>query len=112
MPARDDDQAMEGLLRRSLARDAAKAGECPHADILAAYYERSLDADEAAGEQDGIVEIAVVVHSGDPGRIRGTRGGQRAHEHPHGGEEQQRCASQMAGHGTNIIPPPTRRSVM
>jgi photosynthesis system II assembly factor YCF48-like protein len=49
MPARDDDKAMDGLLRRSLARDAANAGECPDADILAAYYERSLDADEAAG---------------------------------------------------------------
>jgi hypothetical protein len=73
---------------------------------------RIVDADETADQQDGIVEIVVVVHSGDPGRIRGTRGGQRAHEHPHGGEEQQRCASQMVGHDTSIIPPPTRRSVI
>jgi hypothetical protein len=49
MPARDDDKAMDGLLRRSLARDPANTAECPDADILAAYYERSLDADEAAG---------------------------------------------------------------
>jgi photosynthesis system II assembly factor YCF48-like protein len=49
MPARDEDKAMDGLLRRSLARDAAAPGDCPDADILAAYYERSLDADEAAG---------------------------------------------------------------
>jgi hypothetical protein len=73
---------------------------------------RVADADETADQQDNIVEVVVVVHSGDPGRIRRTRGGQRAHEHPHGGEEQQRCASQMAGHGTNIIPPLTRWSVM
>jgi hypothetical protein len=59
MPARDDDQAMEGLLRRSLARDAAKAGECPDADILAAYYERSLDADEAAGYEQHIAQCSL-----------------------------------------------------
>lgn len=59
MPARDDDKAMDGLLRRSLARDAAKAGECPDADILAAYYERSLDADEVAGYEQHISQCAL-----------------------------------------------------
>ena len=48
MPPRDDDKAMDGLLRRSLARDAATADACPEPDILAAYCERSLDADEMA----------------------------------------------------------------
>jgi len=59
MPARDDDKAMEGLLRRSLARDAATAGECPGADILAAYYERSLDADEFAGYEQHIAQCSL-----------------------------------------------------
>ncbi|MGA8221431.1 MAG: YCF48-related protein [Candidatus Acidiferrales bacterium] len=56
MPARDDDKAMDGLLRRSLARDAANRGECPDPDILAAYYERSLHADEAAGYEQHIAQ--------------------------------------------------------
>lgn len=58
MPAREDDKAMDGLLRRSLAHDAANAGDCPDADILAAYYERSLDADEAAGYEQHIAQCA------------------------------------------------------
>ena len=45
MPPRDDEKAMDGLLRRSLARDT---GACPDPDILAAYSERSLAADELA----------------------------------------------------------------
>ncbi|HYL68874.1 MAG TPA: YCF48-related protein [Candidatus Limnocylindria bacterium] len=48
MPPRDGDKAMDGLLRRSLARDAAAANVCPEPDILAAYAERSLEADEMA----------------------------------------------------------------
>jgi len=47
MAPRDDDKAMDGLLRRSLAREAAANG-CPEPDILAAYSERSLDGDEMA----------------------------------------------------------------
>jgi len=58
MSARDDDRAMDGLLRRSLARDAAKTGDCPDADILAAYYERSLDADEIAACEQHISQCA------------------------------------------------------
>jgi hypothetical protein len=59
MPARDDDKAMDGLLRRSLARDSSKPGECLGADILASYYERSLDADEAAGYEQHIAQCSL-----------------------------------------------------
>jgi hypothetical protein len=51
MAPRDDDKAMDGLLRRSLARDSASGDTCPEPDILAAYYERSLDADEMARQE-------------------------------------------------------------
>ena len=44
MKPRDGDRALEGALRRSLAvRRPADGDECPPADILAGYYERSLD---------------------------------------------------------------------
>jgi hypothetical protein len=48
MAPRDDDKAMDGLLRRSLARDAAAADTCPEPDIFAAYYERALEPEEMA----------------------------------------------------------------
>ncbi len=48
MASREEDKAMGGLLRRSLARDTAALKDCPQADILAAYYEHSLDADETS----------------------------------------------------------------
>lgn len=50
MAAREEDKAMAGLLRRSLAQDAAAAsGEnCPEPEMLAAYFDRSLDAQETA----------------------------------------------------------------
>jgi hypothetical protein len=48
MAPRDDDKAMDGLLRRSLARDASAGNACPEPDILAAYCERSLDVEEMA----------------------------------------------------------------
>src|SRR5277367_6762726 len=41
MAAREEDKAMAGLLRRSLAQDAG-------ADILAAYFDRALDQQETA----------------------------------------------------------------
>lgn len=58
MPPRDDDKAMDGLLRRSLARDAEAADACPEPDILAAYCERSLDADEMARHEQHFSECA------------------------------------------------------
>lgn len=46
MASREEDKAMAGLLRRSLARHVGPSGDCPEQEILAAYYERSLDAAE------------------------------------------------------------------
>jgi hypothetical protein len=48
MASRERDDAMAGLLKRSLAGDAGGGNDCPGPDILAAYFERSLDADETA----------------------------------------------------------------
>jgi hypothetical protein len=50
MVAREEHKAMAGLLRRSLARDASTdSGEvCPQPEILAAYFDRALDAEETA----------------------------------------------------------------
>jgi hypothetical protein len=47
MAGREEQQAMEGLLRRSFARES-DAGACPDAGILAAYFERSLATDETS----------------------------------------------------------------
>lgn len=46
MASRDQDEALAGLLRRSLSRPANAGDDCPGPDILAAYYERSLEKDE------------------------------------------------------------------
>jgi hypothetical protein len=46
--SRDRDDAMAGLLRRNLAGDAGAGNDCPAPHILAAYFERSLGADETA----------------------------------------------------------------
>jgi Photosynthesis system II assembly factor YCF48 len=52
MAAREEDKAMAGLLRRSLAQDAGAgsgAGEdCPQPEILAAYFDHALEAQESA----------------------------------------------------------------
>jgi hypothetical protein len=48
MPPQDNENAMDGLLRRSLARDSAAAADCPDAELLAAYFDQALGADEAA----------------------------------------------------------------
>src|SRR5271156_403943 len=54
MASREDDKAMAGLLRRSLAQDTgAVAGSgsgenCPEPGILAAYFDHALDAEETA----------------------------------------------------------------
>jgi hypothetical protein len=47
MSSQENEKAMDGLLRRSLAHDS-KAGGCPDAEFLAAYFDQSLGADEAA----------------------------------------------------------------
>lgn len=48
MSSRENDKAMDGLLRRSLARDEALRGTCPGPESLAAYYDRSLGETELA----------------------------------------------------------------
>ncbi|MGB0035998.1 MAG: hypothetical protein WBP79_11045 [Candidatus Acidiferrales bacterium] len=48
MASREEEKAMAGLLRRSLARGAGPGGACPEPDALAAYFERSLDPEEIA----------------------------------------------------------------
>ena len=48
MASREREDAMAGLLKRSLAGDADSANDCPAPDILAAYFERSLDREEEA----------------------------------------------------------------
>jgi hypothetical protein len=50
MAAREEDKAMAGLLRRSLAQYAgAGSGEnCPEPEILAAYFDHALDVEETA----------------------------------------------------------------
>jgi hypothetical protein len=49
MPSQDNENAMDGLLRRSLARDSTARGDCPDAELLAAYFDQALGADEAVG---------------------------------------------------------------
>ena len=48
MAAREDDKAMAGLLRRSLAQDAGSGEDCPESEILAAYFDHAFDAQETA----------------------------------------------------------------
>jgi hypothetical protein len=52
MASQENDKAMDGLLRRSLARDGDSSpsakGECPDPELLAAYYDKSLSATEVA----------------------------------------------------------------
>jgi hypothetical protein len=48
MAAREEDKAMAGLLRRSLAQDAGSGEGCLEPEILAAYFDRALDAQETA----------------------------------------------------------------
>jgi len=48
MASRDHDKPAADLLRRSLASPARREEVCPDPEILAAYSERSLDADETA----------------------------------------------------------------
>jgi putative zinc finger protein len=58
MASRERHDAMAGLLKRSLAGDAGAGKDCPEPDILAAYFERSLDADETAHVEFHLSECA------------------------------------------------------
>jgi hypothetical protein len=48
MASQDDNKAIDGMIRRTLAHDAPEPADCPSPEVLAAYYDRSLDADEEA----------------------------------------------------------------
>src|SRR5215472_15179192 len=48
MASNGHDATMNGLLRRNLTRAARPSETCPDSEILAAYYERALDSQEAA----------------------------------------------------------------
>ena len=48
MAAREEDKAMAGLLRRSLAQNTGAGEDCPEPEILAAYFDHALDAQEMA----------------------------------------------------------------
>lgn len=58
MASRERDDAMAGLLKRSLAGGAGAGNNCPGPDILAAYFERSLDAGETAHVELHLSECA------------------------------------------------------
>ena len=58
MSSRERDDAMAGLLKRNFAGDAGAGDDCPGPDILAAYFERSLDADETAHVELHLSECA------------------------------------------------------
>jgi hypothetical protein len=66
------DKAIDGLLRRSLAR-TSRSKDCPAPDILAAYYDRTLDTDETARYDLHFstcahcrAQLAAMVRAGDP----------------------------------------------
>ncbi len=78
--ARQEDKAMEGLLRRSLARDSA-VEPCPDAEILAAYFERSLAALETARYESHFArcprcreQLALMTRVGEPAEAEGAPG--------------------------------------
>jgi hypothetical protein len=48
MASQEDEKAIDGLLRRSLAGRSAVTGDCPDAELLAAYFDKSLGPDEVA----------------------------------------------------------------
>jgi hypothetical protein len=58
MASRERDDPMAGLLKRHLAGDAVVGKDCPGPDILAAYFERSLDVDETAHVERHLSECA------------------------------------------------------
>jgi hypothetical protein len=66
------DKAIDGLLRRSLAH-TSPSHDCPAPDILAAYYDRSLDAQETARYDLHFstcshcrAQLAAMVRAGEP----------------------------------------------
>ncbi|MGA8013327.1 MAG: hypothetical protein WB949_12940 [Candidatus Acidiferrales bacterium] len=81
---REQDKPAAELLRRSLASPAGAPGldvdPCPDPEILAAYFERSLDADETARYELHFSRcarcremLAAMVHAGEPAGAAGEK---------------------------------------
>jgi hypothetical protein len=81
---REQDEPAADLLRRSLASPAGAPGldvdPCPDPEILAAYFERSLDADETARYELHFSRcarcremLAAMVHAGEPAGAAGEK---------------------------------------
>src|ERR1700732_1618181 len=75
------DKAIDGLLRRSLAR-TAPSQDCPGPDILAAYYDRSLDSRKIAHYELHFstcahcrAQLAAMVRAGAPEAAKKAAGG-------------------------------------
>jgi len=75
------DKAIDGLLRRSLAR-TAPSQDCPGPDILAAYYDRSLDSRKIAHYELHFstcahcrAQLAAMVRAGEPEAAKKEAGG-------------------------------------
>jgi hypothetical protein len=71
-PGKAPGNAIDGLLRRSLAR-TPRSQDCPAPDILAAYYDRSLDGEETARYELHFsscahcrAQLAAMVRAGEP----------------------------------------------
>jgi hypothetical protein len=84
MPERDKDRDQSkpaaDLLRRSLDSQAAAEDACPDPEILAAYFEHSLDADETARYELHFSRcarcretLAAMVHAGEPAGAAGEK---------------------------------------
>ncbi|MGA8767304.1 MAG: hypothetical protein WB559_09815, partial [Candidatus Acidiferrales bacterium] len=81
---REQDKPAADLLRRSLASPAGAPGldvdPCPDPEILAAYFERSLDADETVRYELHFSRcarcremLAAMVHAGEPAGAAGEK---------------------------------------
>jgi len=83
MASQDESKGSTNLLRRSL-RDSGDA--CPEPEILAAYFERSLDADETAHYELHLSQcarcrdqLAAMYHAGEPAPAGAAQSHQSSH---------------------------------
>ena len=85
MALRDGDKPAAEMLRRSLAPPSGIEGGCPDPEILAAYFERSLDAGETARHELHFSEcarcreqLAAMVRAGESVGVVASQGGREA----------------------------------
>jgi hypothetical protein len=57
-PGKASEKALDGLLQHTLQQDAPQTDRCPEPEILAAYFERSLDDGETAAYGSHLAECA------------------------------------------------------